>query len=89
MLCLKPFTWQYLTLVSIQLVLSPWAFRNALPLAGAVLPQGEEDRRQGTDIQACLGLAVMGNIDDICGRIFFFIFFNLQIDVKSRLLSFV
>lgn len=48
MLCLKPFTWQYLTLVNIQLVLSPWAFRNAPPFAGAGCRKGKktEDKEQ-------------------------------------------
>lgn len=38
--------WHYLTLVNIQLIFDIWAFQNALPFAGAGLPQGEEEKRK-------------------------------------------
>lgn len=72
-LCLKSLTWQYLTLVNTQLVLNTWALRNARPSSRAGLPQGEENKRTEQKSQICLGLAVMGQIGDICGRNSFFI----------------
>lgn len=73
------------------LSLIPGHFGMPCLLLGQACRKGKKKREnEEQKSQICLGLAVMGQVDASCGRIFFFsLFLNLQIDVKNRLFSFV